>query len=124
MNDDRVPISPQLPAVFETAPSAFPQGPAPHQTFGDSSVPDVSAFNDLSASNNPDILESFDFETFLNTDGDEAGFNFGLNLPFAPEEAPKVEDTSPENPDVWILRWTTLEKTELHHLDPIDAPGL
>jgi hypothetical protein len=24
-----------------------------------------------------------------------------------------VDDTSLENPDVWILRWTTLEKTEL-----------
>jgi hypothetical protein len=69
-------------------------------------------------------LESFDFDTFLNTNGDEAGFGFGPNFPFAPEEAPKVENTSPENPDVWILRWTTLEKTELHQLVPIDASGL
>lgn len=78
---------------------------------------------------NPDILESFDFDTFLNTDGDNTGFGFDPNVPLpGPFEIPAeqkqqingdpkgpsaVEDTSLENPDTWILRWTTLEKNEL-----------
>lgn len=39
------------------------------------------AFNlDFSALDNPDILESFDFDTFLNTE--ETGFGFDPNLPY------------------------------------------
>lgn len=45
--------------------------------------PQASAFNlDFSALENPDILENFDFDTFLNTDADTAGFGFDPNLPY------------------------------------------
>lgn len=40
-----------------------------------------STFNlDFSALENPDILENFDFDTFLNTDADTAGFGFDPNV--------------------------------------------
>ncbi|CAI7643613.1 unnamed protein product [Penicillium pancosmium] len=90
-----------------------------------------TAFNlDFSALDHPDILEDFDFDSFLNDDGDKTGFGFepNMSLDIDPLETPTeqtkqiygdlkgpsaVDDTSLENPDVWILRWTTLEKTEL-----------
>lgn len=31
---------------------------------------------------NPDLLENFDFDTFLNTDGDTAGFGFDPGMPY------------------------------------------
>lgn len=77
---------------------------------------------------NQDALESFDFDTFLNNDKDETGFGFDPNMPSELDmnslamqakqkcdvkESSAMDDTSPGNPDVWILRWTTLEKTEL-----------
>lgn len=43
----------------------------------------ASAFNlDFSALENPDILENFDFDTFLNTDADTAGFGFDPNISY------------------------------------------
>ncbi|KAJ5975797.1 hypothetical protein N7481_009504 [Penicillium waksmanii] len=90
-----------------------------------------TAFNlDLSALDNPDLLESFDFDTFLNKEADGTGFGFDPNMSLdidpletTAEQKQQIygnlkgpsaaDDTSLENPDVWILRWTTLEKTEL-----------
>ncbi|KAJ6023585.1 von Willebrand factor type A [Penicillium canescens] len=47
----------------------------PPPAFSGLSVPEASAFNlDFSAIDRPDILQSFDFDTFLNTDNDTAGF--------------------------------------------------
>ena len=44
----------------------------------------TSAFNlDFSALENPDILDNFDFDTFLNTDADTAGFGFDPNISYA-----------------------------------------
>lgn len=90
--------------------------------FNDQAIP-ANAFNlDFAALNNPDILESFDFDTFLNTDGDGVGFGFDplatlteqkQQIHDDPKGPPAMDDTSLENPDVWVLRWTTLEKTEL-----------
>ena len=37
---------------------------------------------DFSALENPDILENFDFDTFLNTDADTAGFGFDPNISY------------------------------------------
>lgn len=46
-------------------------------------VEQASAFNlDFSALENPDILENFDFDTFLNTDADTAGFGFDPNISY------------------------------------------
>jgi hypothetical protein len=43
--------------------------------FDDLTIPDPSAFAlDISSLENPDILENFDFDTFLNTDTDTIGF--------------------------------------------------
>ncbi|KAL4928875.1 VIT and vWA domain-containing protein [Aspergillus undulatus] len=47
------------------------------QSFDADFAPDTSAFSlDFSALENPDILENFDFDAFLNTDADTAGFGF------------------------------------------------
>ncbi|EAW10893.1 putative cAMP-dependent protein kinase pathway protein (Som1) [Aspergillus clavatus NRRL 1] len=68
------------------APQPIVQQPPPDQTqqsFNDLSIPDASAFNlDFSALENPDILENFDFDTFLNTDADTAGFGFDPNISY------------------------------------------
>jgi hypothetical protein len=71
------------------------------QPFTDLSIPDVcqprclvlitltdfsqaSAFNlDFSALENPDILENFDFDTFLNTDADATGFGFDPSISYS-----------------------------------------
>ncbi|KAJ5225096.1 Transcriptional activator somA [Penicillium chermesinum] len=67
------------PAPPPMLPSTLDQNQAP---FNDLGITDSSAFNlDFSALDNPDILESFDFDTFLNTDG-ETGFGFDPNLPY------------------------------------------
>ncbi|KAB8262828.1 hypothetical protein BDV32DRAFT_136269 [Aspergillus pseudonomiae] len=100
------PITPQHPNSFNkagaNATSSAPQqptsAPAPQplvqpppppppdqsqQPFNDLSIPDASAFNlDFSALENPDILENFDFDTFLNTDADTAGFGFDPNISY------------------------------------------
>ncbi|KAL2839792.1 hypothetical protein BJX68DRAFT_279325 [Aspergillus pseudodeflectus] len=53
------------------------------QSFNDLSIPDPSAFSlDFSALENPDILENFDFDTFLNTDTDTAGFGFDPSISY------------------------------------------
>ncbi|KAJ5480012.1 von Willebrand factortype A [Penicillium desertorum] len=47
----------------------------PPPVFSGRGVPQASAFNlDSSAIDSPDILQTFDFDTFLNTDNDTAGF--------------------------------------------------
>jgi hypothetical protein len=85
----------------------------PSQTFGDINIQDVSCiqtdleaprssiwqegndftdkasnqtnFNlDFTALDNPDILESFDFDTFLNTD-DTPAFTFDPNITYPPD---------------------------------------
>ncbi|KAL3432469.1 hypothetical protein BDV09DRAFT_205883 [Aspergillus tetrazonus] len=61
------------------------QPPPPDQTqsFNDLTMPDPSAFSlDFSALENPDILENFDFDTFLNTDTDTAGFGFDPSISY------------------------------------------
>lgn len=42
-----------------------------------------SAFIDFSALDGPDLLETFDFDTFLNTDGDGTGFGFDPNIGYS-----------------------------------------
>lgn len=79
----------------------IPQPDPTQQSFNDLGIPDVwhnldyakviatnhssqpSAFNlDFSALENPDILENFDFDTFLNTDADTAGFGFDPSITY------------------------------------------
>ncbi|KAI9372028.1 hypothetical protein BJX61DRAFT_543106 [Aspergillus egyptiacus] len=70
--------------------------PPPDQTqqsFSDLNIPDPSAFSlDFSALENPDILENFDFDTFLNTDTDTAGFGFDPSITY-----PDGVETGAEN---------------------------
>ncbi|RDW61256.1 putative cAMP-dependent protein kinase pathway protein (Som1) [Aspergillus mulundensis] len=72
------------------------QPPPPDQTqqsFNDLAMPDASAFSlDFSALENPDILENFDFDTFLNTDTDTAGFGFDPSITY-----PDGVETGTEN---------------------------
>ncbi|KAG2419818.1 hypothetical protein HFD88_004614 [Aspergillus terreus] len=76
--------APQQPTSAPAAPTLVqPPPPDQNQPFNDLSMPDASAFNlDFSALENPDILENFDFDTFLNTDADTAGFGFDPNMPY------------------------------------------
>lgn len=96
------PVTPQHPNSFNknganAGANAQPQptsAPAPQtmvqptpdqntQPFNDLAITDTSAFSlDFSALDNPDILESFDFDTFLNTDGDATGFGFDPNMSY------------------------------------------
>ncbi|KAJ5376323.1 Transcriptional activator somA [Penicillium cosmopolitanum] len=96
------PVTPQHPNSFNKAgangganaqiqPTSAPAPPTmvqptmdPNpQSYNDLSIPD-NAFNlDFGALDNPDILESFDFDTFLNTDGDGTGFGFDPNMPLS-----------------------------------------
>ncbi|KAL4801913.1 hypothetical protein BDV18DRAFT_67926 [Aspergillus unguis] len=63
------------------------------QSFNDITMPDPSAFSlDFSALENPDILENFDFDTFLNTDTDTAGFGFDPSITY-----PDGVETGAEN---------------------------
>lgn len=76
-------------------------------------------------------MENFDFDTFLDNDAefgpgfdpriaDETGVSAEApleeNKPGKrdPEKPPPLGDVSLDNPDIWILRWTTLRKEELH----------
>ncbi|KAJ5121150.1 LisH dimerization motif subgroup [Penicillium bovifimosum] len=97
------PVTPQHPASFNKNGSNGANGPAPaqptsapapqamvqpppdqQQNFNDLSIPDASAFNlDFSALENPDILENFDFDTFLNTDADATGFGFDPSISYS-----------------------------------------
>ncbi|KAJ5895548.1 hypothetical protein N7495_007239 [Penicillium taxi] len=95
------PVTPQHPNSFNKAgantATSVPPPPTsapvpqslvqPDQTqpnFADINMTDPNAFNlDFSALDNPDILESFDFDTFLNTDGDGTGFGFDPNMPYS-----------------------------------------
>lgn len=97
------PVTPHPPTSFKTGANATGGGPAQPtsapapqpmaqpsmdqnpQTFNDLSITDpASAFNlDFGPLDNPDILESFDFDTFLNTDADGTGFGFDPNLPYS-----------------------------------------
>lgn len=88
------PITPQHPNSFTkngvnatTAAQQQPtSAPAPNivqqpdsnvTNFGDLGMPDASNFNlDFSTLENPEVLENFDFDSFLNTDADATGFGF------------------------------------------------
>ncbi|KAJ5761383.1 Transcriptional activator somA [Penicillium manginii] len=95
------PVTPQHPNSFNKAgvngganaqsqPTSAPAPPTmvqptmdPNpQPYNDLSMPD-NAFNlDFGPLDTPDLLESFDFDTFLNTDaGDGTGFGFDPNMP-------------------------------------------
>ncbi|KAF9883113.1 hypothetical protein FE257_004092 [Aspergillus nanangensis] len=75
--------APQQPTSAPAAPLVQPP-PDQNQQFSDLAIPDASAFNlDFSALENPDILENFDFDTFLNTDADTAGFGFDPNMGYS-----------------------------------------
>ncbi|KAJ5707980.1 Transcriptional activator somA [Penicillium malachiteum] len=65
-------------------PPPMVQAPDQSQQFTtDMGISDSATFNlDFSALDNPDILESFDFDTFLNTDADTTGFGFDPNMPY------------------------------------------
>jgi hypothetical protein len=53
------------------------------QPFQDLSIPDVSGFNlNFSPLENQDLLENFDFDTFLNTDADTASFGFDPSISY------------------------------------------
>jgi len=94
------PVTPQHPNSFNKngangAGQGQPSAPAPppmvqpppdqtQQPFTDLSIPDAHAFNlDFSALENPDILENFDFDTFLNTDADATGFGFDPSISYS-----------------------------------------
>ncbi|KAJ5757083.1 uncharacterized protein N7511_007265 [Penicillium nucicola] len=94
------PVTPQHPNSFNKngangAAQGQPSAPAPpsmvqpppdqsQQPFTDLSIPDAHAFNlDFSALENPDILENFDFDTFLNTDADATGFGFDPSISYS-----------------------------------------
>jgi hypothetical protein len=88
------PITPQHPNSFtkngvnattatQQQPTSAPappivQQPDPNVTnFNDLGMPDPSTFNlDFSTLENPEVLENFDFDSFLNTDADATGFGF------------------------------------------------
>lgn len=99
---------PQQTSAPAPPPMVQPTLDPSQQTFNDLSIPDVShdhvpdlslspsvqttdtqpqqasAFSlDFSTLDNPDILESFDFDTFLNTDGDGTGFGFDPNMGYS-----------------------------------------
>ncbi|KAL4917081.1 hypothetical protein BDW62DRAFT_218318 [Aspergillus aurantiobrunneus] len=87
--------APQQPTSAPTQQSLV-QPPPPDQTqqsFSDLTMPDPSTFSlDFSALENPDILENFDFDTFLNTDTDTAGFGFDPSITY-----PDGVETGAEN---------------------------
>ncbi|EED12631.1 cAMP-dependent protein kinase pathway protein (Som1), putative [Talaromyces stipitatus ATCC 10500] len=60
------------------APQIVQQQPDPNVgAFSDLGMPDASNFNlDFSTLENPEVLEHFDFDSFLNTDADATGFGF------------------------------------------------
>ncbi|KAI1935982.1 hypothetical protein LOZ66_004900 [Ophidiomyces ophidiicola] len=84
----------QQPPPAQQPPQVQPQPPQPQNqpqppqqdpnlTFGDINLPDTNNYNlDFTSLDNPDLLENFDFDTFLNTD-DPATFGFDSNLGYA-----------------------------------------
>ncbi|GAM43501.1 hypothetical protein TCE0_050f18365 [Talaromyces pinophilus] len=88
------PITPQHPNSFtkngvnattatQQQPTSAPappivQQPDPNVTnFSDLGMPDTTNFSlDFSTLENPEVLENFDFDSFLNTDADATGFGF------------------------------------------------
>ncbi|KAJ5096293.1 hypothetical protein NUU61_005649 [Penicillium alfredii] len=95
------PVTPQHPNSFNKAganatttapqPTSAPAPqqlvqPPPDQTqqpFNDLSIPDPSAFDlDFRALDDPNLLENFDFDTFLNTDADTTTFGFDPNISY------------------------------------------
>ncbi|KAJ5580163.1 uncharacterized protein N7459_006148 [Penicillium hispanicum] len=97
--------TPSTPVTPHPPPNSFPKGganatasapppptaaPAPQpmhqsqQPFSDFGTADNLEINlDFGNLDNPDILESFDFDTFLNPDGDGTGFGFDPSMPFS-----------------------------------------
>ncbi|KAJ5632178.1 Transcriptional activator somA [Penicillium lividum] len=67
------------------APPTMVQSTPDQSQFGaDINITDQTPFNlDFSALDNPDILESFDFDTFLNTDAAGTDFGFDPTMPYA-----------------------------------------
>lgn len=60
------------------------RAPEKHTTYSVTDPFQASAFNlDFSALENPDILENFDFDTFLNTDADATGFGFDPSISYS-----------------------------------------
>ncbi|KAJ5109760.1 hypothetical protein N7532_002405 [Penicillium argentinense] len=105
------PVTPQHPNSFNNkaganAPPQPTSAPAPPtmvqptpdqnpQSFNELGMPDTNPFSlDFSALDNPDILESFDFDTFLNTDGDGTGFGFDPNMPYSTDPVETGPDLS------------------------------
>ncbi|KAL4875497.1 hypothetical protein BJY04DRAFT_211248 [Aspergillus karnatakaensis] len=86
--------APQQPTSAPTQQTLVQPPPDQNQqSFNDLSIPDPSAFSlDFSALENPDILENFDFDTFLNTDTDTAGFGFDPSITY-----PDGVETGAEN---------------------------
>ncbi|KMU87812.1 OefA [Coccidioides immitis H538.4] len=73
---------PPQPQQQQSQPQQQPQQD-PNLPFGDMNLPDTHNYNlDFTTLDNPDILENFDFDTFLNTD-DPTTFAFepGLSYP-------------------------------------------
>ncbi|EFW13976.1 cAMP-dependent protein kinase pathway protein [Coccidioides posadasii str. Silveira] len=73
---------PPQPQQQQSQPQQQPQQD-PNLPFGDMNLPDTNNYNlDFTTLDNPDILENFDFDTFLNTD-DPTTFAFepGLSYP-------------------------------------------
>ncbi|KAJ5108710.1 Transcriptional activator somA [Penicillium angulare] len=67
-------------------PPMVPAVPDQSQQFNDLGISENTPFSlDFSALDNPDILESFDFDTFLNTDADGTGFGFDPNMSYPPD---------------------------------------
>ncbi|KAJ5528606.1 hypothetical protein N7527_001999 [Penicillium freii] len=78
------PAQPAQPTSAPAPQTMVQQPPDQQQSFTDLSIPDASAFNlDFSALENPDILENFDFDTFLNTDADATGFGFDPSISYS-----------------------------------------
>ncbi|KAJ5935717.1 Transcriptional activator somA [Penicillium verhagenii] len=71
------PSAPAPPPMVQSTPDQSQQYPA------EISITDNTPFNlDFSALDNPDILESFDFDTFLNTDAAGTDFGFDPSMPY------------------------------------------
>ncbi|KAJ5128401.1 Transcriptional activator somA [Penicillium atrosanguineum] len=76
--------APPQPTTAPAQPPMVQPAADQTQTFQDLNPLDTNAFSlDFSALDNPDILESFDFDTFLNTDADGTGFGFDPNMPYS-----------------------------------------
>ncbi|KXG51891.1 LisH dimerization motif, subgroup [Penicillium griseofulvum] len=84
VNGANGPAQPAQPTSAPAPQTMVQPPPDQQQSFTDLSIPDASAFNlDFSALENPDILENFDFDTFLNTDADATGFGFDPSISYS-----------------------------------------